>query len=246
MAKLIIKDFTANSSWKAPAGCTQVILYGCGGGSGGYGGSAASNGGAGGFASKHGYTIVTVVPNTTYTITIGAGGAGSASGSSGTPSSGTDTSFGALATFMGAVASNKSYSTTFSIGFNYYPFSIYNLYQSTSTYDPNTWSIVVNNTGVGSGMYGASQEYVACPTLAGKYAANGAYAAVPTYCGASGAGESGTHLIGGAGIGNVLSGSSSNGNNAPDNSGAGGSGGVGNTGTGGTGGSGRLSVLWVE
>lgn len=96
MQRLTMKTYTGNSSWTAPGGVTAVIV----GGRGGSGGGAAPGGGTqvtGGDGCFTAFTIVTVVPNTTYTITIGAGGAGAVSG---TGFDGTSTTFGSAATFV--------------------------------------------------------------------------------------------------------------------------------------------------
>lgn len=85
MAKLTsFIDTTAHSStWTCPAGVTQVTIIGCGGGSSGGTGAAIVNntggsselGGAGGGAAIPGVYVYTVVPGTSYSYTIGAGGA---------------------------------------------------------------------------------------------------------------------------------------------------------------------------
>lgn len=105
MNKQIRKVFTSSGSWTAPAGVTSVILFGRGGSAAGgsgnpdYYGTAkgAALGGGGCYSTMR---IVTVVPGTTYTITIGAAGTASSNQQGG---SGGDTTFGALATFKGAV-----------------------------------------------------------------------------------------------------------------------------------------------
>ena len=70
-----------NSSWVAPAGVTSVIVE-CWG-AGGSGGSS-STGGVGGGGAGGSYVInqnVTVVPGTSYTVTVGAGGVASSNAS---------------------------------------------------------------------------------------------------------------------------------------------------------------------
>ena len=62
--------YTSSTTWVAPASVTSVLIL-CIGGGGGCGTNFARNGAGGGFA----YGIITVVPGTTYTVTIGAGGA---------------------------------------------------------------------------------------------------------------------------------------------------------------------------
>lgn len=92
--------FAATGTWTAPAGVTRVRATVVGGG----GGAAANNnddrfaqGGYGGY----GVGVYTVVPSTTYTITVGAGGNGSTlgGGSGGLGTSGTagqQSSFGSF------------------------------------------------------------------------------------------------------------------------------------------------------
>ena len=73
-----VETFNSSTSWICPAGVTslQVECWG-GGGAGGGGASGGTgksgSGGAGGSYVKN--TSVTVIPGTTYTITVGAGGA---------------------------------------------------------------------------------------------------------------------------------------------------------------------------
>ena len=90
------QTFTSSGTWTCPAGVTQVILIGCGGGqAGGNCATSASVLAVGGKGTVPGMKTITVVPNTTYTITIGVGG--STAGAAGT-----STTFGVLATFNGA------------------------------------------------------------------------------------------------------------------------------------------------
>ena len=101
---------TANTTWTAPAGVTQVILVGCGGGAGGMGGSkgVANSLPKGGAGAVVGMKTVAVVPGTTYAVTIGTAGIGGAARTSnGAATSGTaggDTTFGLIANFFGAPA----------------------------------------------------------------------------------------------------------------------------------------------
>lgn len=99
------KLYTASSTWVCPQGVTKVMVSGAGGGGGG--GAAFSDfasgvyaGGKGGQGGQRYRNVLSVTPGTTYTITIGAGGAGT-SVEGGTASSGTSTSFGALLTIAG-------------------------------------------------------------------------------------------------------------------------------------------------
>lgn len=122
-ARTVVAKYSSSGSWTAPAGVTNIIVYGrpgAGGGSGGagggggYGGSTAGGGGGGTGGGGGGSASImqanlTVSPGTAYTITVGAGGAGSvggtagaAGGAGGGSSNATDggvSSFDALVTF---------------------------------------------------------------------------------------------------------------------------------------------------
>lgn len=98
-----VQRFTSSGTFTVPAGVTSLILLGQGGGSGGTSGSTQFTQRASGSALAVGtllqMIVVEVTPNTTYTVTIGAGGTGGVwdSGSSTTfqrGTSGGDTSFG--------------------------------------------------------------------------------------------------------------------------------------------------------
>jgi hypothetical protein len=96
---LVYKEFLSTSSWTAPSDVTQIKAFVCGGGGGGVN---STSGATDGFYGGHGSvqeTILTVVPGTAYTITIGAGGAKSTSGLG---NSGSSTSIGSLFTLNGA------------------------------------------------------------------------------------------------------------------------------------------------
>jgi len=78
------QTFTTSDTFTVPAGVTNVTVEAWGGG--GAGGAATGNpsaggGGAGGSYVKN--TSITVVPNTSYTVTIGAGGLGNNTGNGG-------------------------------------------------------------------------------------------------------------------------------------------------------------------
>jgi MSHA biogenesis protein MshQ len=75
----VIQSFTATGEWVCPTGVTEVEwLIVAGGGGGGnsqdFGATGAGGGGAGGFRTGTG---LAVTAGTTYTVTVGAGGAGS-------------------------------------------------------------------------------------------------------------------------------------------------------------------------
>lgn len=90
---------TASGNWVCPAGVTRVkaFVVGGGGGGGGTWANAQSAGGGGGGAIAIAY--LTVVPGTSYAITIGSGGAGGTS--SGNGSNGGTSSFSTLLTARG-------------------------------------------------------------------------------------------------------------------------------------------------
>lgn len=97
---------SASNSWTAPPGVYWILLQGCGsggsgagGGSGSTGATVAACGGGGGSGAPLVTQTVAVVPNTAYTITIGAAATGGALGTNG--ADGNDSTFGSLATFKG-------------------------------------------------------------------------------------------------------------------------------------------------
>ena len=95
-AKQVVTEiFTASGTWTCPAGVDKVFVRLFGGGGGGGGLNEDNNyitggGGGGGYMA---YSALNVTPNSNYTVTIGAGGAGTSSGNGGT---GGVTSFGIL------------------------------------------------------------------------------------------------------------------------------------------------------
>ena len=112
-------QFTTSGSWTCPDGVTTVYITGCAAGAGGAGGGSASaysatrsaSGGGGGGAGETAIRrTVTVVPGTTYTVTIGAGSSGGAGGIVSGNNNGTNsadagsTSFGTLLTLAGGLA----------------------------------------------------------------------------------------------------------------------------------------------
>lgn len=99
-AQLQDQLFTASGSWTAPTGVTRVYVVVAGGGGGGGGGAGSCNppGGNGGFGGVS-VGIMTVVPGTAYTVTVGAGGSGGVTGTNGV--AGNTSSFGALMSATG-------------------------------------------------------------------------------------------------------------------------------------------------
>lgn len=68
--------FVSSSTWTCPGDVTSVIVSMCGGGGGGGGATGSTGGGGGGGAQCRTKETAVVVPGTSYTVTIGAGGAG--------------------------------------------------------------------------------------------------------------------------------------------------------------------------
>jgi len=103
-AKERIARFTASGSWVAPAGVYSIRALAVGGGGGGgaalcgFSSNFVSGGGGGGGGVID--DTFPVVPGTTYTVTIGTGGAG-ANTTTAPGSNGTDTTFGSLFTAPG-------------------------------------------------------------------------------------------------------------------------------------------------
>lgn len=99
----IFRTFTSNSMFTVPAGVSQLLLIGCGGGQSGQAGwGTGGQLSSGGKSTIPALRVITVTPNTTYTITIGYGGPPTSVRNGSVGSSGGDTTFGGLATFYGA------------------------------------------------------------------------------------------------------------------------------------------------
>lgn len=78
------QNFTASGSFTVPANVTSITVE-CWGGGGGSGGATLNNsGGSGGAGGSYTRSVITVTPNSTFSIQVGAGGlAGNSSGSQG-------------------------------------------------------------------------------------------------------------------------------------------------------------------
>lgn len=88
-----VSTYTTSGTWTCPQGVTSIQVEAIGGGSGG---RTASNtkgfvGGGGGGGAYAKRATVTVVPGTTYTVTVGAGGAANAAGGTTTATFGATT-----------------------------------------------------------------------------------------------------------------------------------------------------------
>lgn len=222
--------FTSSGTWTCPEGVTNILVIAAGGGGGasggpGYsGGGQKGGGGGGGSLQQTGY--VTVTPNTTYTITIGAGGTGGAAGSTGNQgspgSNGGSTSFDTLFSVLGA---GKGSSTTggsnFADGFvnNFFllPGSAGGVNDNPFNGQPNYINIYSGGTGVVNISGGGG---------AGPQGAGGNSSSSASSSGASGGNNTGAGGGGGA----------------PNNTGVGLNGGSGSNG--GNGGSGYLYIIY--
>ena len=99
----------SSTTWTCPAGVTKILVTCVGGGSGGVVNSYNEQFGTGGYGGVC-IALVTVSPGTVYTITIGAGGAGTTGNMSGTitGTTGGTTTFESLVTATGATAATAS------------------------------------------------------------------------------------------------------------------------------------------
>jgi hypothetical protein len=90
--------FTTSGTWKCPNGVTSINVdaYGAGGGGGRGGGTSKYGGGGGGGGAFKRSTSVAVTPGTTYTITIGTGGAGGTTATDGQAGGVTTANFDAI------------------------------------------------------------------------------------------------------------------------------------------------------
>lgn len=245
------KEFLSSGTWTCPAGVTTVLVWGMGGGAGGGGGQNGTSafGGSGGYGGGGTVlqpAIIDVVPNTTYTITIGDGGAGGLNQSrfsqedNARGDAGGNTTFGGLFTWYGAPR-RKANS------------SIYSQY-----YIDNTSGIWANENansrlqGTQASPSGYSFNGTASYSYHGLRGSNGSAGASFTIGGNGSAGCSGEAAGGSGGSGGTSGNPGANGSNAPANSGAGGGGGGGggsgtqNGGVGGNGGSGKMIIIWSE
>lgn len=240
---LVKQYFTSNGNWIAPAGVTNVIVVGAGGGGAGAGGGTGSTkwAGGGGGGSEETMYFVSVVPNTTYAVTIGAGGTGGA----GNGQAGANTTFGSLTSHSGAggglgqdncwvggTNSNKLY--------QYCPWS---MGWSTTGYTTSWQTIGGGGMNTRNVTSNACQKNVGLSNRKG-YAAGSFGTDSSTYYGGApgGGGPNGNGANGGNGN---SSGAGATGSSAAANSGAGGGGGGCGNGTGGNGGSGGSGYLYV-
>ena len=91
----------STQSWSAPAGVNQIELFLVGGGGGGGGCDTGNHRGGGGGGGGVLSQTITVTPGTSYTVTIGAGGAAGTASSTSPGSNGSASTFGSLVTSYG-------------------------------------------------------------------------------------------------------------------------------------------------
>ena len=224
--------FNSSGTWTAPAGITEIIIYGTGGGGGGGGGSGNSAGGGaggGGAGSMPFSSSFSVTPLSVYTITIGTGGIGGIGGinssSAGTSGgAGGDTNFNGILFFRGALPGVGSGSAT-------------------------------NAGGAGSVMSvsGGSTVNSAYPSVSGNGTSfiynggNGGATSPSTFGHGGGGGGAGGFSNGGdGGLAGVGSGGTGGNGISPTAGGGGGGGGSGANGggNGGAGGNGQITIIW--
>lgn len=235
MARLTVQKFTSSGTWVAPAGITNVILIGQGGGGGGAGGrsniATFDGGNCGGGGTQPTMLQVDVTPNTSYSITIGAGGTGGVARTNNTfnGGSGGNTTFGALATFKGFTGA-QSVNGSNSFGTTAQPYFTWLWTKTTAVFFSGSFYFRSRSAYGENGAWGTSQGTWAvggaggCPGFAAGGAGGNAGTATSPTPTAGTAGAANTGAGGGAGGGN-------NSGTAP---------------AGGAGGSGQLWVCWVE
>ena len=101
--------FTSSTTWTCPAGVTKVYALAVGGGGGGQNTPYGNTGGEGGAA----YGYYTVIPGTSYTITVGTAGTGNLSGDG---TSGNTSSFASFCSGTGGGGAIGSLPGTTGIG----------------------------------------------------------------------------------------------------------------------------------
>ncbi len=253
MAKLVRKEFTSNGSWVAPSGVTTVLVVGYGGGGGGASGggtTASQKAGGGGGGSLQSTVVLTVVPNTSYTITIGAGGTGATTNRT-SGADGSSTIFGSLATFIGGGKGLQSSDNRYSAGG--LSVSGYNG-AGAALYRSGADLFHVNGPGYGGCSAAYTDSWKCNPadsnplgyaggtagTTSGSYPGGGGGGGGPGGVGGSGGGGGGDS--GGVGVAGTAAAANTGAGGGGGGSGSGGAGG----GVGGNGGSGKLTIIWVE
>lgn len=230
-SRLQMATYTTSASITIAAGVTSILVEGCGGGgAGGAAGNATGSGGGGGSGAAYGSLMVAVSPADVYAITIGTGGTGNSNPAI-VGGSGTNTTFGALFTFLAGAGGRGGQMTA-------------------GSFDGGLQGAGGNTFGIGAGGFGGPTG--ANVGQAGKSSAVGAGgAAGATSGGAPGGGGGGAGGFGAGGGGGSAGGSGGTGFGAAaaaNTCGGGGGGGravVASNSAGGAGGSGKVRVTWA-
>lgn len=238
--------FTTSGTWTCPAGVTNVLVIASGGGGGGSLSGGSGDGGSGGGGAIQVTGCVSVMPGTSYSVTIGAGGIGGSGGSN--PNYGAD---GGTTSFSTAFYANGGGGGQWTNGTN-----IWNGGVNVPGFSEIT--AVVTGFGAAYGGLGGGVSVATNGPSGGwiNWSGNGSYVGgyvgtnnVGKGGGGGGAGPQGNGAAGGAGA-TTSNSFGSVGVNASNNTGAGGGGGGGGTGSdghntaGGNGGSGYLYLLY--
>jgi hypothetical protein len=255
IATTVVAIFNSNSSWLAPTGVTSIdCLVVAGGGAGGTNGTGnpgrtAGGGGAGGFRNL---TSVSVSAGTTYSITVGAGGAGNTDVFLGPPGSsssivsvisasggGGGSANGGNAASGGSGGGSGSHGSSATGGSG-----------NTGAYSPSEGNRGGNSNTGGAGGGGAGGAGTDVTNGNGSNGGAGAASSITgssiTYAGGGGGGGSSVAGSGGSGIG-AAGAINANGNNAAANTGGGGGASACVSGSGGgTGGSGGSGIVVIK
>ncbi len=254
--------FTGSSTWTVPAGITDVITCGFGGGGGG--GSGASNatnasGGGGGGGALYSCEYTSVTPGASPAVTIGAGGTAGAAATGAVGNNGGPGGTSSLATSIqwngasGGAGGNISASTASGGGLaitsrnvnDYNTISTFSITGASSTgcvHSPQCGGCALSGGG------GQAGDDAIVSINANRIGGAGGTAAT---AGGGGGGGSGALANGGAGGNGVASGAANAGASPAANTGAGGGGGGGQatatsaSGAGGVGGSGKVWICTV-
>jgi glycine rich protein len=237
--------FTSNGTWVCPDNITTAMFIGFGGGGGGGGADVTSAGGGGG-GSIQSTQSSTVIPGTSYTITIGTGGSGGTSNSDGSDGSSTTVITGSSVIFS-ALGGGKGASGTLSWGG--LPFATGGAFYNTASQSGT--STIVPQPGCGAPAYaniGVFTITSGFSNLVGGFS-GGTSGTISGGFGGGGGGAGAGGTGGNGGNGNNSSGPGNPGSSAAANSGAGGGGAGQNTGSGaiasgGAGGSGYLCIVY--
>ncbi len=246
--KEYVQTFTGSGTFFVPPNISlvEVIGAGAGGGGGGAGagGANACSGGGGGGARTRTERLA-VTPGASITVTLGTAGAGGAAGTDG--GDGGDTTFGAVATFYGAMGGQYGHAST---GAQRQVFGGQAARSSATKTTPHTGS-TVHIPGPGEGGMGANEftsgTVSSIESRGGSTAAalGGSEGAV-TGGGGGGASEVPGNVPGNGGGADRGGGAGDVGGAGTLAAGGGGGGGGTTAGAGGAGGPGWLQVRWIK